>query len=306
MGRRTWTAAVPSLLLGALLLLAPAAAPAFAPVSWSGPLGTAPNKDIEPPDLSAEIRAGLALTTWPDFGDVTRTGAPEWFRDECLNVGAGNAASCVYGPTRATRVVALIGDSVAASWLPGLRRAAAREGYRIHVLTRSQCPAAAIPGGTTAAVTVSCAEHQRWAVNEAIRLKPELVVLSSRYRSATPGQWFSGIATTLHRLAPARAPRTVILAPPPDTGIIASCLQLRLPPAGCTRSVTSTYRLFLDHERKAAQLYGARFVDTRSWSCLQQVCPAVVDGRPVHHDGKHLSAAFSELLWRHLEDALEP
>lgn len=305
MARRTWTTAAPALLLGALLLTA-AAGPALAPVAWRGPLAQAPNKDVTAPDLSAQIRAGLGLTAWPALGDVSRSGAPEWFRDGCLNVGATNAATCVYGPAGAARVVVLLGDSVTTSWLPGLRRVAAREGYRIHVLTRSQCPAAAIPGGTTAAVSVSCSEHQRWAVDQAIRLEPEVIVLSGRYRSATPGQWFSGIATTLHRLAPAKAPRTVVIAPPPDTGVIARCLEMGLPPSGCTRSVPSTYRAFLDHERKAALLYGARFVDTRTWSCVQQLCPAVVAARPVHHDGKHLSAAFSELLWRHLEDALEP
>lgn len=309
---RSTAALLPALLLGALTVLTvvPTSRPVtpgqLQPVHWQGQPGSSPNRNVVATDLSAAMRAGLGLTSWPaTLGDLSTAGAPEWWRDRCLNIGVTNVEQCRYGRLGAPRVLAVIGDSVAISWLPGLRKAAAREGWRIHVLTRSQCPAAAIPGGTSRAVSVSCAEHQRWAASEAVRIGADLIVISSRYGGATPAQWLGGMSTTLQRVAPAGA-RTVILSPPPDTGSIQRCRDLGLPPSRCALPVSSSYAGFSDAERTAAARYGVRFVDTRRWFCVNGICPALVSGLPVHYDGKHLSAAYSRRLRPHLEDALEP
>jgi hypothetical protein len=263
-----------------------------------------PNKDVVPPDQTAAIRQAIALSTWPaGLADLSTAGAPEWWRDRCLNVGERNISTCRYGAA-GPPTVALLGDSTALSWMPGLRRAAAREGWRIQVLTHQGCPNAAIPAGQTVAVSVSCTDHQSWVVREVLRRRPRLVVLSNRYGGATRAQWLSGLSTTLARLAPAGA-RTVVLSPPPDTGSIPRCLGLRLRPSQCSGRIPASYNALFDAERTAAATYGARFVDTRWWFCREGVCPAVINGLPVHFDGRHLTAVFAQRLRSHIEDAIE-
>ena len=84
---------------------------------------------VTPPvrNLAAEIQAALQLSSWPVHldSDLTDAGSPEWLHDKCLDVSPKNAERCTYGPPDGARSVALIGDSVAVSWLPALRRAAA-------------------------------------------------------------------------------------------------------------------------------------------------------------------------------------
>ena len=295
--------AVLPLLVLTLLLVMPAA-PALQLTSWGGEPGQMPNKDVVPPDLAVAIRQGSTLTTWPAWlADLSTAGAPEWWRDRCLNISERNKATCRYGAAGPPSV-ALLGDSTAVSWMPGLRRAAAREGWQLQVLTRQGCPNAAIPAGQTVAVSVSCAAHQSWAVSEVLRLRPAVVVLSNRYGAATRAQWLTGLSATLARLAPAGA-RTVLLPPPPDTGSISQCLELRLRPSQCARRIPASFHALFDAERTASARHDVRFVDTRWWFCRDGVCPAVVSGLPVHFDGQHLTAVYAQRLRPNLEDAIE-
>ena len=238
--------------------------------------------------LPNEIRAGLELQTWPDRLDarLVDAGAPEWLHDKCLDVSDINARRCVYGPATASRTVALLGDSVAVSWLPALRAAPGLRSARIHVLTRRQCP------NLLGQVSPHCAEHQQWALAMVRRLRPDVVVLSGRYEGApTPAQWGQGTASMLAALAP-YTHRIVVLAPPPDDVNLQSCFTRQSSPADCTAPVTDRWRSYADEERRAA-LGHASWVDPRPWFCLADRCPAVVSDQPVMFDGRHLTAAYA-------------
>jgi peptidoglycan/LPS O-acetylase OafA/YrhL len=262
------------------------------------------DKGAVPAELTADIRASLARTDWPDgLDDLTGAGAPEWIHDKCLDIGPRNIDRCVYGPQSASKDMALVGDSVAISWLPALRAAADRGGWRIHVLTRRQCPNPAIAGGVSTAVSESCAEHQQWAAEQVRRLRPDLLVLSNRYGGAEAADWQAGLSTTLDRLAPAKA-RVVVLSPPPETGNLQQCYTRLSEPSQCTKPVSDLWRAFSAAERTAADERGAEFVDTRSWFCASDLCPAVIDGAPVHWDGRHLSAPYSRFLGPYVAQVL--
>ncbi|MFN2521738.1 MAG: acyltransferase family protein [Mycobacteriales bacterium] len=286
--------------VGAYVLTVPAEQPRAVPA----PVPVAVDKGEVPADLTPQIRAGLALRDWPaGLDDVASLVVPEWGDDKCLDVGPRNADRCTYGPAEATKDAALLGDSVAISWMPALRKAADDGGFRLHVLTRRQCPNARIPGGTAKAVSASCAEHQQWAAEQVLRMKPDLVVLSNRYGDATAAQWADGTAAAFARLAPAGSP-TVVLAPPPETGNLQKCYTRLSRPQQCTASISTEYDAFLRVERAAAVQAGARFVDTRSWSCLDGRCPAIVAGLPVHFDGRHLSEPYARLLGPYVSQAV--
>jgi len=238
--------------------------------------------------LPIEIRAGLQRQSWPDRLDarLVDAGAPEWLHDKCLDVSDINARRCVYGPLTATHSVALLGDSVAVSWLPALRSAEGLRDARIHVLTRRQCP------NLLGQVSPHCAEHQQWALAAVRRLRPDTVLLSARYEGApTPAQWGEGTARMLAALAP-YTHRIVVLAPPPDNVNLQSCFTRRSSPADCTAPVTDRWRSYADQERRAA-IGQALWVDPRPWFCLGDRCPAVVSGQPVMFDGRHLTAAYA-------------
>jgi peptidoglycan/LPS O-acetylase OafA/YrhL len=243
-------------------------------------------------DLPSEIRAALQLSTWPaDLdADLTDAGSPEWLHDKCLDLGDKNAARCTYGPPHATRSVALLGDSVAVSWLPALRRAPSLRNARIHVLTLRQC------ANLRGLVSKGCAGHQDWALEQVRRLRPDLVILSARYQGKQDAiEWRVGTVRMLDAVRP-YAKRVVLLSPPPGTGNLQSCYTRLSKPRDCAARVSDRWRTYAGAEQQAATAAGAVFLDARQWFCVADECPAVVDDLPVLFDGRHLTAVYAAMI----------
>jgi hypothetical protein len=96
--------------------------------STAGDARPVPGSSTAPADLAAlerEIATSVAPDRWPPLDPplegIRFAGSPEWVEDRCDNVNSGNLETCRYGPRGATRTAALIGDSMAISWLPALR-----------------------------------------------------------------------------------------------------------------------------------------------------------------------------------------
>lgn len=87
---------------------------------------------------------------------------------------------CVYGDPQATRSVVLVGDSHAAQWFPAIDQWARQKGFRLVVMTKSSCPASALPlpdrGNFNAAI---CDSFRTNAFDQINRLAPELVIAGS-------------------------------------------------------------------------------------------------------------------------------
>ncbi|MDT7550972.1 MAG: hypothetical protein QOE84_3366 [Actinomycetota bacterium] len=242
-------------------------------------------------DLPAEILAALSRSRWPDGldADLTDAGSPEWLHDKCLDVSDKNAARCTYGPPKASHTTALLGDSVAVSWLPALRRTPSLRTSRIHVLTRRQC------ANLRAQVSPACTQHQDWALAQVRRLRPDLVVLSARYQGPqTPEQWRDGTVRMIDELA-VYTKRIVVLAPPPESGNLQACYTRLSDPQDCTGTVSERWRTYAGAEQAAAGRRAA-FVDPRPWFCAGERCPAVVGDLPVMFDGRHLTAAYAAVI----------
>jgi len=242
--------------------------------------------------LATQIRAALSRRTWPaGFGAwPAPSGAPEWVHDGCLDVSDANRDRCVYGPAHGTRTMALIGDSIAVGWLPGLRRAESMRSTRIHVLTHRQCP------NLRGEVIPSCASHLEWVLRQVRELHPDVAVLSSRYEGRqTWNQWRLGLRRTLAAVRP-YAKTLIVIAPPPDLPVARGCFSRGLAPRECRAPVTLTWRQYGEAEREAAVAAGARFVDPRPWVCIDEVCPALIGDTIVSFDGNHLSGTYGARL----------
>jgi hypothetical protein len=249
---------------------------------------------VTPPvrNLPAEIQAALQLSSWPaDLdSDLTDAGAPEWLHDKCLDIGPRNAARCTYGPATATRSVALLGDSVAVSWLPALRRAPALRTARIHVLTLRQC------ANLRGVVSSGCAGHQDWALEQVRRLKPDLIVMSARYQGAQSAvEWRDGTVRMLETVKP-YTKRVILLSPPPGTGNLQTCYTRLSKPIDCAARVSDRWRVYAGAEQEAAKRVGAVFLDARAWFCVADQCPAVVGDLPVLFDGRHVTAVYAAMI----------
>jgi hypothetical protein len=260
-----------------------------------------------------EVRAALATPAWPalqpSLAELPTAGAPEWRRQGCLDVTAADLARCTFGDPSAPRTAVLLGDSIAVSWLPGLR-AALGDDWRVLALTREECPFVDLPTHRQAPELageryVACDRQRELALDQVRMLQPDLVVVSNHGRvfsgrvlgrpEGVPDAqaWEGGTARALTYLRDA-TDRLVLLGGTPGTPDLQTCATPRSTPDDCTGALPAHWPELVGAEARAAASTGATYVDTTDWFCADGRCPAFVGGTPVHWDGLHLTAAFAE------------
>ncbi|MEY2399089.1 MAG: hypothetical protein QOJ00_2263, partial [Actinomycetota bacterium] len=225
--------------------------------------------------LTRDIEAALAVTNWPalspSLDKLTNDAAPEWKRDNCLDVRPQNEAACSYGAAKAPHVLAVVGDSVAVSYLPGIRSALEPSQWRIQVLTQSECPMVDVVTRTHGRDNTACVSHRRWVLDRLARLKPDVVVSAEWFgyvdsladdgaaaQNATT--WRDATARMLTSMAPT-AGRLVLLGAPPTSGNLQDCVTVQSGPRDCVRKVPGTWTAVHTAEQAAATAAGATYVD---------------------------------------------
>ena len=269
----------------------------------------APAPDDTAQDLAADIAASVAPASWPELdlplATISRAGSPEWLEDKCDNVNRGNVERCRYGDPAAPKTAALVGDSMAISWLPALRRYLEPRGWQVQVLTRNQCPLPQVGfwRDRPSQPFTQCNDHKDWVLEQVRALRPQLVVASNSitfldHQEGEPEgaerftAWRDGLQATLEQLR-AAAGRVVVLGPPPRSGNLQSCVTAFSSPSDCTTDLTGDWVDLRAAERTAAARAQADYVDVEPLFCASGRCPAVVGSTPVYTDGRHLTAAYA-------------
>ncbi|WP_298749788.1 acyltransferase family protein [uncultured Serinicoccus sp.] len=302
---------------------------AWPPVTPVTPVATVdrPSDEGEPAaetteDIGQQISIALERTDWPQFAipleNLEDSKAPEWTDDGCIDVSDADLARCTYeGPGSKTAVV--LGDSVAISWMAGIRKALTEADYEIVLITMGQCPAVSASVsdlGGAADFAGRCKSFQEWSSEKVDEYDPDLVLLSSAENSLgrlTSGatargailEWRTATERTLKGLvAPDRD--VVVLAPPPEGVNLQGCVTRFNGPSSCTSTIGENWTIQSEAELGAVQATeGARYVSTRDWFCRSDgLCPAFVDDIPVRADGNHLTANYSEFLAPELGEVL--
>ncbi|SEP22853.1 acyltransferase family protein [Trujillonella endophytica] len=312
---------------------APAAAAPVALAPTAPPAGPGGVVGPPPPDprreLSARIDLALDATDWPALDPgLDALGidalAREWVPGNCLDVTEANVDDCTFGTGTAGRTLVILGDSMAISWLPGIR--AALPDWTVVTMTYHACPAAQVSvvhDDSGAGFTDACDDHHEWAMAEVARLRPAVVVLSSvgnsieRLASGAEGpgalqEWTGGLAGTVEELS-ASAGRVVVLADPPGREqTLAECATRLSSPSDCDSSVPDAYLRRVVAESAAVAALGrpvpaVEYVRTEPWFCAADGrCPAFVGTTTVYADKLHITRQFSGLLAPILRGVLAP
>lgn len=268
-------------------------------------------------DALRGIDEALALTEWPTLSPaIDSIGpadlAPEWVEDGCLGSDDSlipnpikNADHCHFGSGEKLAVV--FGDSVAISWVPGIRAALSAQGYRIDVLTLRGCPAAAVDVIPIDGPSAECAEFRTWALGEIAALKPDLVIesssawsitrLSSRNEGAAAvAEWTDGSRRTLEALAKSSGSVALLQSPPMGSAGegFSACAVRGSSPANCLLYIGPFADQVDSADEAASSGLSVKYVRTREWFCSTAgFCPSFVGETPVLVDGVHLSARRS-------------
>lgn len=321
-----------SMLLGMMVLLAAqdAAVRAFVPspsviaqLSSSSPIGDDADDD------SARLFGAEALAVDPSIGAVvdhvasfspTVVSAPQ---DNPKNYSMGchqefhetSFEACVFGDPDSDYVVALVGDSHAAQWLPALAPIAKAQGWRLETYTKSSCPligTAIAKGGQT--FYSECYEWNQKAVEYLTGpdAPDHVIVSSSLYGTAIPGDSqvrtgsvSEGYTMVWNELKGAGVPVTVLLDTPHPQINVPECVAEngdRL--SECAVPREEAMRNGAQQQLSAAQAVGAPTLDLTDSICPHDQCAAIVGNVLVYRDTNHLTATYSRSLTSDLEATL--
>jgi hypothetical protein len=286
-----------------------------------GLLPTATSSAVEQ-ERSAEITAALSADTWPeltpapaDLGDEAFV--PEWIVDGCLNGGlpisdeenAALADKCIYGDSSGEKTVVLFGDSIALSYVPGLREAL--PDWRIEVLTIAQCPAnnVSVHLGDGSAFP-ACDTYRAWAHKRIADIHPDVIVASSSTLSierlasnaigtAALTEWQSGATAMVDQLAPSTE-RLLVLDAPPLESSPQSCKSPIKQPTDCIAPVRSDYAGVTVAQRAGvadANAENVVYPHNLTWFCSDAgQCPSFIGSVVTLADGMHLTDAGARQL----------
>lgn len=267
---------------------------------------------------AAQIKDSLESEEWPTLVPAIENlgpsaWAPEWVVDKCHDVGREDLSRCEYGDPKGGRTAVLVGDSIAISYMPGIRAALENEGWKIQSLTLQQCPAVDIPvlkdrssgGGSYPA----CDQHHAWVRQYVAGLHPDLVIMSStqettqRLASRATGEeaireWSNATSSSVTEFAQ-MAKRVVLLGPPPGGTNLQVCATTLNTPKDCVATSPAAYTSTQAAVLSAVpgDLRNVKAVDTSSWYCDEEKrCPSFVNNTVMYADGGHLTGPYSRML----------
>jgi peptidoglycan/LPS O-acetylase OafA/YrhL len=229
--------------------------------------------------------------------------------------GSTDGSPCRFGPDGAP-VIALVGDSHAAQWFPGLERWAYDAGYALETYTKSACPAVDVTALRDGSPYVACTDWRAEVIGQLQADPPALVLLAS-YGGASiadPGDfgsaWTAGLRRTIDALSGGGA--VAVITDSPNLGETpAVCLSAHLDSAdACGRPPTEALAAPARAAEQAAVTGStATMIDLTHYLCSEDACPPIIGSTLVYRDAHHLTPTMSRrlapLLGQGVLDALE-
>ena len=213
---------------------------------------------------------------------------PQIYADGCqLDKQASKPdPKCIYGEKSAMRSVVLFGDSHAAQWFPAVEAWAKNRKYKLVVMTKSSCPALALPLKDNGAFKASiCNEFRKNALIEIAKLNPDLVVIGNF-------EHYDGVSTRVYLQSENFKFKYLLIR---DTAWpnrdIPTCLTTK---KNCdtVRPVEIPYR-------------SKNIFDPIALTCTLKNCPAKVDGLVAYRDQTHITVTLAEHLASKLGEKID-
>jgi len=261
-----------------------------------------------PPEVAVQV---TAQSISPD-PLVAGEDLPAVYADGChQNQTDPEPISCHYGGESGP-VVALVGDSHAAMWVPAFRLLADEYGFQLITYTKSSCGLAAVDWviGEQRIPYASCFE---WNDRVLEKLtggdRPDLVV-TSLYHRLTPngsnGEALSvsdsqpvlaeGLAETWRVLRGDGVPLAAIRDVPTPRFDVPECVSDNR--SSLDECAFDRNEIMAENTAEviAAEQTGVQLIDLTDWICSRDLCPAVINDLMVWRDTHHLTATYARYL----------
>jgi hypothetical protein len=266
--------------------------------------------------VTAQVQAAVAAAAGvqavpsnlsPSLADAPAA-KPAVFVNGCVRSWLGTGQDeCASGDVGAPRTMALVGDSHAAMWQPGMELAAAKQHWRLETMAKVLCPMLDLPTQSPY-LGREYRECDQWRTQVLDRLRaerPQLIVLDM-VRRYTPDygftvygpEWLASLTRTVSALR-ATGAVVLMLGPVPDPqGNVPTCLSGHLDSAAAcapNRAVAMN-EAGIEAEAAAVTAAGGQYASLTDLFCTPTTCPVVVGNQLVFRDDNHLSIDYAQFL----------
>jgi len=234
------------------------------------------------------------------------------FIDGCVgNDQIADLVPCTYGSTKPdATVVALVGDSHAAMWLPTIEKIAQKQNWRIEVFVKNGC---AYNSATLEADNRRYTVCETWKtkVDTAIAELDDLSIMITSYRASIFKQSEDEIVAGFEKRWQPIADRGVKIY------AIADIPQMRNDGVECvdTHKKSGNYtkcevprdeafEAVKDAQKDAAKAVGATYINLNKYLCDDADCFMVIGHVMTYYDKFHLTATFARTVTPYLEKAM--
>lgn len=269
---------------------------------------TSTTTTLAPPEIVVQVTAQLII---PD-PLVAGEDLPAVYADGChQNQTDPDPISCHYG-AESGPVVALVGDSHAAMWVPAFRLLADEYGFQLITYTKSSCGLAVVDWviGEQRIPYASCFEWNGRVLEKLTGADRPDVVVTALYHRLTPndlnGEALSvsdsqpvlakGLTETWRLLQDAGVPLVAIRDVPTPRFDVPECVsdnRSSLDECAYDRDEVMAENTA---EVTAAEQTGVQLIDLTDWICGRDLCPAVINDLMVWRDTHHLTATYARYL----------
>jgi peptidoglycan/LPS O-acetylase OafA/YrhL len=276
--------------------------------------------------LAADLREGVSTRSVPSNLQPSLTAAaddkPLIAKNGCLIpiTAPASGPGCVYGDATSQTNVVLFGDSHAAAWFPAVNLISQQQHWRLVVLTRSGCPAAAVNVVRYGQLYTNCPLWRAAAEQQIAALHPALVIVAySQYMhgarplagvpSSSGGLWASGTEATFSFLHGSAAHVVFITDVPMLSQSAPDCVSghaSNVHACTVTRSTAIRYPQVTAQELRLAAQNHIETVNSTPWFCTQTRCPVIVGNILLYRDAQHMVPEWSLFLAPLLAKAIVP
>ncbi len=232
---------------------------------------------------------------------------PQLYADGCqVAQPSTTVISCSYGDKTSHTVIAMVGDSKMAQWLPAVDAMGKANGWRIRTYTKSSCPWNPNPIKHENKPYTACVTWGKDVLRRLTGPEKPMAVLTSGIRSAAydtatgteqESLMVSGYVDYWSALGKAGVPVIAIADTPQPGKIVYQCVldhpsDLMTACKGDWNDGTGTAAL----KAAAAQVTTSRFVDFNDWICPGHQCWPVIGEVLVYRQGSHITATYAASL----------
>jgi peptidoglycan/LPS O-acetylase OafA/YrhL len=297
-----------------------AAPPPLAVAAQQTPSG-APRPPTAREQLQAAVAASADARAVPSnltpSLDAAPSAKPQVFVNGCVRSWRDlGQPECISGDSSAPTTVALIGDSHAAMWEPGLDPVGQQRHWRVQMMSKITCPPQELPitSPYLGREFTECEQWRREVVSKLEKDPPKLVLIDiSRRYGADFGfvsydpAWLDSLTRLVSRLR-ATGAHVLVLGPVPDPhSTVPTCLSDHLDDAtACSPPRSQAVNdNGIAAEAAATKAGGGEYADLTDLFCTADRCPVVVGNTLVYRDDNHITIDYAQQLEPVLADLVD-